>query len=304
MITQFRPTFGGRRSAGRAIPGALLLACLAAFACSEDRKEAADYDVAVHRIDLIPAGTVIGKEAPSGWSHLILKSHPRAGAGDYRLLSEDSTRLAGLLFTAIVADVKEERGRYHLDHVADGMGTRIGDQDVIVTPDSQERLGAGLGFLARIVLSTAQERLQEVQLVARSPTFALIDAPNLMLRQGRHRPVVLRYAILVEEKTGRLDTLLWLLDRNDRGGYTGPVGPADWLAPAKIDDCVLHVDRREFTLGTPTEKAFAMNRLPRGEKQVAFPASLKGLASRTHFSAATAADLEAGLRAALKSVGR
>jgi hypothetical protein len=304
MISQFRQHFGRIRPGGRAIHGAVLLGCLAAFACSEDRKAAADYDVAPRRLDLIPAGTVIGTQAPSGWSHLILKSHPRPAAGDFRELSEDSAGLAGLLFTALVADVKADSGRHHLERVAVGMGTRIGDRDTIITPETQKRLGADLGFIARIVLSTAQERLQDVQLIARSPTFALIDAPNLMLRQDRHRPVVLRYAVLVDEKTGHLETLLWLLDRDDRDGYVGPVGPMEWLPPSKIEDCVLHVDRREFTLGNPTERAFAMSRLPRGQRQIAFPESIRGLAARPRLSAAMAADLEAGLRAALKAAGR
>jgi hypothetical protein len=303
MITQSRRPAGGKAFAGRVVRRVLLLGCLAAGGCSEDSRPGAAYDVEARPLDLIPAGTVIGAGPPRGWSHLILKSHPRPAAGDFRQLSEESTRLASLLFTAVVADVKEDKGRHHLERVAVGMGTRIGDEDVIVTPDTQKGLGADLGFVARIVLSTAQERLQDVKLVARAPAFALIDAPGLMLRQDRHRPVVLRYAVLVEESTGRLDTLLWLLDR-DGGQYSGPAGPMEWLPPSKIEDCVLHVDRREFTLGNPTEKAFAVNRLPRGQKQIAFPEPVRGIAVRPRLSAATAADLEAALRAALKSSGR
>ncbi len=295
--------FGPLKFAG-ALRGALLLGLLAAGACAEDSKPAAAYDVEARRLDLIPAGTVIGTTAPRGWSHLILKSHPHPAAGDFRQLSKESMRLSSLLFTAIVSNVQADQGRHHLERVAIGMGTRIGDKDVIVTPETQKRLGADFGFVARIVLSTAQERLQDVQLVARSPHyFALIDAPGLMLRRGRHRPVVLRYAVLVEEATGKLDTLLWLLDR-DGGGYTGPAGPMEWLPPNKIEDCVLHVDSREFTLGNPTEKAFAVNSLPRGQKQIPFSEPIRGIAAQPRLSSEEAADLEAGLRAALKPAER
>jgi hypothetical protein len=125
-----------------------------------------------------------------------------------------------------------------------------------------------------------------------------------MLRGDRHRPVVLRYAVLVEETTGKLDTLLWLLDKDEGGGYAGPVGPMEWLPPNKIEDCVLHVDSREFTLGNPTEKAFAMSRLPQGQKQIDFPASMRAAAASQKLTAETASDLEAGLRAALKAAKR
>jgi hypothetical protein len=282
----------------------LLLGCLTLAACSQEREAPSGYDVAGRRLDLIPAGTIISTEAPCGWSHLILKSHPRPAAGDFRHLSEESTRLASLLFTALVADVRVEGPGHRLERIAAGMGTRIGDADVIVTPETQARLGADFGFVARIVLSKAQERLGEIAVVARAPTFALFDAPGLMLRRERHRPVVLRYAVLVEETTGMLDTLLWLLDKDEDGNYVGPAGPMEWLPPNKIEDCVLHVDSREFALGNPTEKAFAISRLPQGRKQVAFPASLREVAARPRLNAETAVELEAGLRAALKTAGR
>jgi hypothetical protein len=298
MITQFPQRFS------RVFPTLLLLGCLSPAACSQERTAPSAYDVDGKPLDLIPAGTVIGTKAPRGWSHLILKSHPRPAAGDFQQLSEENSRLASLLFTALVADVRADRGRYRLDRVAVGMGTRIGDQDVIVTPETQRALGADLGFIARIVLSKAQERLGEIAVVARAPTFALIDAPGLMLRRDRHRPVVLRYAVLVEETTGKLDTLLWLLDKDEDGGPVGPAGPMEWLPPSKIEDCVLHVDSREFALGNPTEKAFAIHRLPRGQKQIDFPASIREAAARPRLTAEAAADLEAGLRAALKAAGR
>ncbi len=297
MITQFPRRFG------RLLPSVLVAGCLILAACSAEREAPSVCDVSGHSLDLIPAGTVIGAEAPRGWSHLILESHPRPAAGDFPQLSEDSTRLASFLFTALVANVRADRQRYRLDRVAVGMGTRIGEQDVIITPQTQRQLGADLGFVARIVLSKAQERLAEIKVVARSPAFALFDGPNLMLRGDRHRPVVLRYAVLVEETTGKLDTLLWLLDKEE-GRYAGPVGPMEWLPPNKIEDCVLHVDSREFALGNPTEKAFALLRLPQGQKQLAFPDSIREIAGRQQLTPESAGDLEAGLRGVLKAAGR
>jgi hypothetical protein len=183
------------------------------------------------------------------------------------------------------------------------MGTRINDQDVVITPVTQRKIGADLGFLSRIVLSTAQERLGKIVFVARAPNFAVFDAPNLMLREGKHRPVLLRYAVLVEEGSGKLETLLWLLDRKG-DDVSGPVGPLQWLPPGKVEDCVLHVDAGEFTLGNPNEQSFALQRLPQGRNQFDCPDALRPAAARPRFTPALAGELDSGLRALLKDAAR
>jgi hypothetical protein len=281
-----------------ALVGLVLVCCLARIACP-GRDPTPAYDVSARPLELIRAGTAVGTDAPAGWTHLVLKSVTRPGAGDVGQLSASQARLAGLLFTAIVADVSREGGRSRLARVAVGVGTRVGGQDLVLTPDTQERLGADLGFVARAVLSRAHQKLADVVTLARSPLMAVFDAPNLMVRDGRHRPVVLRYAVLVDEKSGRLDALVWVLDRQEGGGLAGPVGPAQWLPPAAVDDCVLHVDAREFFLGSPNEKSFALLSPPKGQRQLEFPAALGDLASRTRFSPTAAAQLEVGLRALL-----
>jgi hypothetical protein len=272
-------------------------------ACPQAPAAGNGYDVTRRRLELIAPGTVLDRDAPKGWSHLIIKSHPRVAAGDVDQVSDHTVRLSSFLFTAIVARVQPDRGTgrppYHLSGLAVGLGTKVNGKDIILSPETQKRLGANLGLLARLVLSTAQERLHDVHVVARSDTLALVDAPALMLRDGRHRPVMLRYALLVEAATGNLETLLWLIDLDAKGGYLGASGPIEWLPPNKHEDCVLHVDAKEFVLGTPTEKAFAMYRMPRGRKQLALPDDLKAAAGQAQLSAALAQELEAKLREAL-----
>jgi hypothetical protein len=300
MIAKGGPKSRKRSLLGGAVLGVALASCSLQLACPQARDPSSACDVTVRPLDLIPAGTVIGNEAPEGWTHLLLKSRPRAGAGDVGRLSADQVDLASFLITALVADVRRDGRRYRLSRVAVGMGTRVGDRDVIITPATQKGLGADLGFVARIVLSRAQEKLAGVVRVAGSPRMAVFDAPNLMLRGGGHRPVVLRYAVLVEEATGRLDTLVWLLDAEG----SGPSLPAEWLAPSQVEDCVLHVDAREFTLGLPNEQSFALCRLPRGRRQLEFAPSLRTLAGRPRLSQAAAEELEVELRAALKGARR
>jgi hypothetical protein len=255
-------------------------------------------------VEMIPPGTVIGESPPPGWTHLILKTHPHPGAGDLGRLNETTTELASFLFTAFLAEVKPQVvdgvRHYRLGRVAVGVGTRINGRETIISPDTQNELGADLGILARTVLSKWYEGALKDHLVARSATMGLVDTPVTMLREGKHRPVVLRYALLVDEHTGRLDTLLWLIDCDDQGGYHGPSSPIEWLPPNKVEDCILHVDGNEFNLlGVPSDIAFAMYRLPRGRKEIDFPSPLSAVAGRVHLSPDQARMLEAGLRALL-----
>jgi hypothetical protein len=272
-----------------------LLGCTASSARAQSANVAGGYDVTRRRL--------IAKEAPRGWSNLVIKSFPRPGAGDAQQLSQQTTQLASFLFTAILADVRQDqatRGRYRLARLGVGMGANLGGHDMIISPETQHRLGANLGFLGRRVLSEAQDKLRGVVLVARSNTMGILDAPSVMIRGDRHRHVTLRYALLVDADNGRLDTLLWVIDKDPRGAYTGVGSDIEWLPANKLEDCVLHVDTSEFNaLGIPSDLAFAMNRLPQGQKQVPLPEDLKALAVQSTFTPATARDLETRLRALL-----
>lgn len=294
----------GVRLIGKTLLSVLMVCCLTDVACSESKSGTA-YDVTLRRLAQIPPGLVIGKEAPKGWSHLILKSYSRPGAGDVKQLTPTADRLARLLFTAIVADVKSEihesKGkRYKLAKVAVGLGKRIGGKDTVITPDTQRQLGADLGLLARVVLRKSQEKLGETAVVARSATFLVFDSPSFLVVDNKHKSIVLRYAILVEEKSGRLDALVWPVARDADGKYGETLGAIQWLPPSLADDCVLHIDGDEFSLGQPTEKAFAMTEPPKGRKEIPIGDDLKPLAARPRFTSATAAELESRLREAIK----
>lgn len=295
------------RLLGKMLFGVLLGCCITTAACPQGDAGRPKYDVNPRRVDLIPAGTVIEKGPPKGWSHLVLKSHPRAAAGDYERIAPVAVQNAGLLFTGIVANVHPDRpggqARHRLAGLAVGMGTRIGEKDTIITPETQRKLGANLGFIGRTVLSRAYEKLQDLQLVARSDTMAVLDAPNVMVREGKHKRVLLRYAVLVDAATGQLDTLLWVIDRDDKGALKA-AGPAQWLPPGKTEDLVLHVDAREFSFGVPSEIAFAIDKMIKGDKEVELADALVGPAGKARLTAEQAAELEAGLRAAMQKASK
>ncbi|MHB1422611.1 MAG: hypothetical protein ACYC3I_05335 [Gemmataceae bacterium] len=308
MVRNCWLTLGGVRFIGKTFLGILMICCLTDVACSNGKTDSA-YDVTVRRLAQIPPGTVIEKEAPKGWSDLLMKSYSRADSGDVKQLSPMADRLTRLLFTAILADVRPqaERGnekkdgkRYKLEKVAVGLGTRIGGKDIVITPDTQNRFGANLGLFARVVLRTAQEKLGEIAVVARSATLMVFDSPSLMVVEGKHKPIVLRYAVLVEEKSGQLNALVWVLGREADGKYSDPLCPMQWLPANLTGESLLHVDGNEFSLGQPTEKAFAITAPPKGKKEIKVGDDLKPLASRPRFSSTTAAELESKLRDALR----
>jgi hypothetical protein len=259
------------------------------------------------RLELIRPGTVIGQQAPAGWSHLVLKSWPRLPDDQKKLVNEMTARLAVTFFTATTADVAAEDvqgGRhFRLARLGFGLGTRVRGQDMIVSPATEAKLGADLGFFGRQVLDEVSQRQQEIHLVAATATAAIVDTPLFMPRGHGHRKVILRYVFLVDLRTGRLDTLVWRINLDARGNYEGAVGAIDWLPPNLMVDAVMQVDVREFHLGIPSERAFAVTSLPPGQP-LDCPAALQPIAGRPQLTADHARLLEAGLRERIAEAAR
>jgi hypothetical protein len=261
------------------------------------------YDVATSPVTLLPPGTVVGDSAPEGWTHLVIKSRPAVSSGAVSRLSEEEIRYATFLFMTTVARVKAQkvsfRTTYVLDDVAIGVGTDVDGKDVVLSLDTQKKLGARLGLIYRLILAGAYRKQEAVRVVARAPAFALVDTPALMLRHGKHVDTVIRYALLVEPHSGRLDTLALLIDRAEKPDEA--IGPVEWLAPDMNERPPLHIDDREFLLGQPTERAYAVEGMPPGKRQLDLPDDLQRLAGQKNFTATEAQQLDAGLRRLLRT---
>jgi hypothetical protein len=257
------------------------------------------------RLALIPAGTVICDKAPQDWTHLIDKSQPKMHYGDVDQVPKPVRALSGMFFTAILARVCPPNGLenagYRLGEVAIAMGTRIGAADTIITPDTHKKLGANLGLLPRIALERGYERLGTVTVAARTSTLAIIDGPALMLREGKHRPIIVRRAILVDPRTGELESLLWAIGQDDRGASEGMIGACDWLPPNQVEDRLLHVDATEFAFGMITENAVAIVHLFTGRMQIPFPPDVKRIAEELRPSHDSALEFEKQIWELLRS---
>ncbi len=259
-------------------------------------------DVRAVPLERIRPGTVIGDTAPTGWTHLIFKTRSRLASGDLDALPSWSAELSSFLCTVLVAKASRAASPagagYRLESLAIGLGTRIGQDDVIISSDTQQGLGANLGPIKRIILSQAEDRLNQVLRVARTDTLIVFDAPQTMLTEGRHQLVVFRYAVLVNPSDGRLATLVWRLDRGRDGQDRLHPEPAVLMKPNLVTLCDLHVDKREFTAGIPTSRAFATMRLPLGDP-FPMPQAIRAAAAKKQLTEAMVRSLEAALRQAV-----
>jgi hypothetical protein len=261
----------------------------------------AGYDVTPRPLQWLPPAAVVDAGPPDGWSHLVLTLHFEVGSGDADKFPRAAAEAVAALSSVFAANVQvqagEVPGRYRLAGLGIGLAAGIDGRQTIVSGASRELLDAHLNRIARRALQEHEKHANAIRIKARSDTFAVYDNPTHLFRDGGHHPMVLRFGLLVDPRTGRLDTLVWRLDGSAAEGYTGPVGPAEWLSSGMTHRFLLHADAREFTLGLPMkETVLALPSLPPGRRQVAFPVGLRELAGLPAFTSEQAAGLERGLR--------
>jgi hypothetical protein len=250
------------------------------------------------RLFKIPTGTVIGQRAPSGWSHVVLVAKPRLGAGDVQSVPQSTAHYAGLVSFVVLADVREcgskEKPQYQLEKVGIGTALDVGGRTTIATSD--RTFGVDLGLIGRRVFEEQEAILDnDFRQVARTRTMLVFDARAIVLHNRRHSHLVLRQAILVSPRDGKLTTFAWLLGSDRKDGYALAERTLQRLPPGLHEDRVLSVDASKFTLGIPAHDAFALVRIPQGAP-VEPTASLRTAAATKRFTPETATRLETELR--------
>ena len=256
-------------------------------------------DVQQKPLEWIPPGSVVGKQAPAGFSHVIFISQTRVAAGDVAEVSDYAKRMAQLFSVAVVADVKAnrvgEKTSYYLDKVALGIGMQIHGKNVIVDSEKQAELGANLGFIQRGLLSQCEKDfVAGNRQVARTPTMFVFDSDIMLLLDGEHRPAEHRYAILVSSETGQLGTLAWLMKRGPNRTYVPFDRPIQYLPAGLEEDRILNVKANKFFAGIPASDAFAQVKAAEGTP-VPWTDGLRRLAALREYTPQTARDLEAEL---------
>lgn len=255
----------------------------------------AEADLEVRKLDRLPAGTEIQNKVPEGWTHVILKTRSKLTSGDIDQLNGQASSLVELFFTGILARVvRSQTGVHSLDSVAVGMGTKCNGVDRIITPSTYERLGAGFNLLQGYVFERSEQELDRMIHVASTPSTLVFDVPNVMLIDNRHKDIVMRVVALVDPPTGRFACALWRIIPQPNK-QPAIIDKAIWMRPGQVETCPLHVDGNELTLGIPSPRAFAAERLPDGT-QLQLSEQLKQVGILRTLTPETLAVLDAELR--------
>ncbi len=306
---RFRSRAGGLWPANLA---ALLLAALGATCVVAEGPAAPPATSAVapgHRyeldtipIDRIAPGTVVGSTPPRGWTHLVIKSRPHLSEKDQSELHGIVVKLATLLSTNLAARVVfDDRAavpHYYLAKLGLGFSTRMNQRDAIVSSQGSTEQDPGLGVVGKLFLSQMERQYENLRFTVRSRTLAVVDFLGVQQRGSGHGEVKLRYAVVVDHRTGRLETLLWLLEPAGPQAWRLQATHCHWLEPNTVEDYLLHVDPAEFTAGIPSTRAFAIVNWPPGRK-LTLGETLSKLAVLGAYTQESAAALEIELRATL-----
>ena len=244
----------------------------------------------------IPVGTVITDEAPKDWSHLVLIAIPTLTDEDRADAPRMAVHYAQLFKLTVLARVTspEESGKtfWQLGRVARGFATTINGTETIISADDTR--GADMGLFGKTIIEENEKILdKDVRQVARTDTMLVFDAKSVVLRGGKHVPMIMRHAILVAPSTGKLFTLVWLLTPE----YEAAEKAMQLLPTGMHEKRYLSVDRDKFNaLGIPSKDAFALRQLPQGTPVVYSP-QLRQLAGTSKFTAEVTNRMETALRA-------
>jgi hypothetical protein len=183
----------------------------------------------------------------------------------------------------ILANVASQRSgartTYYLERLARGFATDVNGKPTVINSDNT--LGADIGVFGGQILKENERLLDnDVLLVVRTPTLAIFDAQAVMRQKNDHVKMVIRHVVLIDPQTGRLYTLVWLLDRD----YKAAEAALQALPNSMREARYLSVKRDKFNFaGIPTPEAIALGRIPQGTA-VAYTDRLKVAATLKTFT--------------------
>jgi len=222
----------------------------------------------------IPPGTSVGEQNANGWNRLVLFAKPRLAAGAVdkipRLARSYATRF-NVVIMAQVSRTEDATKQYRLDRVGVGFCTQIDGKQIVISSETQERLGADLDTIERIVLEQNEKVLEGMVRIARSDGITLFDVEALVLHENEHRDMLIRHLVWASRESGKVAVLLWPLLENSQSRYKLAGESLVALPGGFHEDRIIHVSDDEIKLGIPTTRAFALAGMPRGKKLACTP---------------------------------
>ncbi len=258
--------------------------------------------------ELVPLepGARLDRGLPEGWSERVVESVTRIDSGEVDSLPGFARDLAERFHTAVLADVRPRPGpgatRYAIHRLGTGLGLSHDGGVVVITSDTVDRLGVSLSMLDKLTLGRAEAALARGRLAARTATFVLYDASVEWSdsQKSPNRSIYLRYAVLVDDETGALRTVVWPVD----------VDPARRRPPESLVQlprslefrCGVNVKADRALGRLPIGWRFAIDRLPPGPSLPMAP-ELQAWSVRDPATPEESAELERVVRAALRDHG-
>ncbi|MFO0844399.1 MAG: hypothetical protein U0797_18715 [Gemmataceae bacterium] len=223
---------------------------------------AAQVDLENKPLPRIPAGTIIGKAAPEGWSNFLMIAVPTLTEEDLRDAPKIASHYARMFKFTLLAKTERTAAGYRLSSVARGFAMDVRGREVIV--ESKRTFGGRVGMFGDRILAENEKHIDaDLRQVAKTPTMLLFDAQAVMRRGGEHARMTMRHAVVLDPVTGKPYTFVWLLSKN-RDGYALAEKEMQLIPEGTREARYLSVKRDKFVLGLPTPEAFALVRTPQG----------------------------------------
>jgi hypothetical protein len=258
----------------------------------------ANWNLEPQTLSRIPAGTTFAdRTPPPGWSNLVLFVEGRLASGDVSAASATVKSYAKKFNLVMMANAaKDSDGKYYLEKVGIGFSIKVDGKNMVVSSD--EGKTADLSFIGKQVLAGNEDALKDITQTARNETSMIIDAPTVILRDGKHVKMMVRYVIWVAPASGNIGTVCWLME-NTRSDYNIAEDTFQFLPPNYVEDRIMNVDGNQFNfLGMPTPEAFALVKIPQG-KAYKFTPALESAAGYKTLSKDQYTELLKGMATAL-----
>jgi hypothetical protein len=278
----------------------LFLTVLAVSAgCGEPSRFGTLPDVGVEgpMLSFLPAKLDVESASPEGWTDTVVKLAPDLPDGAAGMSAAD--REASSFRTVILADVAKPGWKgteYALRRIGVGLSLPIQGRDTVVTMGTREAQGVGLSKVSKFALFAFEEDMHQATLLGGNATFALVRTQARLRAGMSYRKVELRYAIVVDPRTGALTRAVWSVE----GNRTGPsLVELSGDSTSTIPTAVV-IERSSAPIsGRGTS---GTNELPNVRPQP-IPPALAAIAARERYTPAEAAELEKVVRAVFPGQG-
>jgi hypothetical protein len=268
-------------------------------------------------VQWVEPGTVVGQSTTTGWNRAVMLSKPRIASGDVDSLPGFIQTSVPKFMLTVLAKVDQAlpgvngKGaanngppKYRLAEVGIGYSILVGKQWIVVRSDNYDFTGVSLSLLERQLLSQNYRHLEDIRTVGRASTVMIFDAVANLLQSNQHREFHMRHLVWIDGQTGKLATIVWLVNADETRGLSvfGEQAPR-WIDNDAIEDRAIHIDKTQFTLGIPSPLAFAMEKMPPG-REIPWTADLLPLAALDQYRLDDIRELMSAFNRANQNAGK